>query len=126
MRTAKAKPASNDALRKGIRAIAPVFATAIVFSFFINLLLFVSPLYMLQIYDRVLGTRNLVTLGGLTIIAGVLLLVWAALELCVLAYLFAPDYCSTNGLQLQCSGSSTGVCCANRIQSILNIFVMST
>ena len=80
MRTAKAKPASNDALRKGIRAIAPVFATAIVFSFFINLLLFVSPLYMLQIYDRVLGTRNLVTLGGLTIIAGVLLLVWAALE----------------------------------------------
>ena len=65
MRTAKAKPASNDALRKGIRAIAPVFATAIVFSFFINLLLFVSPLYMLQIYDRVSGTRNLVTLGGL-------------------------------------------------------------
>jgi len=80
MRVVRAKPTSNDALRKGIRATAPAFATAVVFSFFINLLLFVSPLYMLQIYDRVLGTRNLVTLGGITIIAAVLLLVWAALE----------------------------------------------
>jgi ATP-binding cassette, subfamily C, bacterial len=71
---------SNDALRKGIRAIAPAFATAIVFSFFLNLLMFVSPLYMLQIYDRVLGTRNLATLAALTVIAGALLMVWAGLE----------------------------------------------
>jgi ATP-binding cassette, subfamily C, bacterial len=35
---------------------------------------------MLQIYDRVLGTRNLVTLGGITVIAAFLLMVWAALE----------------------------------------------
>ena len=35
---------------------------------------------MLQIYDRVLGTRNINTLGGLTIIAATLLMVWAALE----------------------------------------------
>ena len=67
-------------LRKGVRAVAPAFATAIVFSFFLNLLLFVSPLYMLQIYDRVLGTRNLVTLAGITVIAAILLMVWAALE----------------------------------------------
>jgi ATP-binding cassette, subfamily C, bacterial len=80
MRAAKAKPAENDALRKGIRAITPAFATAVIFSFFLNLLLFVSPLYMLQIYDRVLGTRNLVTLVGITIIAAILLMVWAALE----------------------------------------------
>jgi ATP-binding cassette subfamily C protein len=71
----------NAMLRKAMRAIAPVFATAIVFSFFINLLLFVSPLYMLQIYDRVLGARNLVTLAGITIIAAFLLLVWAGLEM---------------------------------------------
>jgi ATP-binding cassette subfamily C protein len=70
----------NEALRSGLRAIAPAFATAIVFSFFLNLLMFVSPLYMLQIYDRVLGTRNLATLVGLTIIAAALLMVWAALE----------------------------------------------
>src|ERR1700729_1034603 len=75
-----ARPATNEALRMGIRAIAPAFATAIVFSFFLNLLLFVGPLYMLQIYDRVLGTRNLVTLAGITVIAAILLMVWAALE----------------------------------------------
>src|ERR1700722_10862417 len=80
MRPAKTKLPENEALRKGIRAITPAFATAVIFSFFLNLLLFVSPLYMLQIYDRVLGTRNLVTLGGITIIAAILLMVWAALE----------------------------------------------
>ena len=80
MRAAKTKLAENEALRTGIRAITPAFATAVIFSFFLNLLLFVSPLYMLQIYDRVLGTRNLVTLGGITIIAAILLMVWAALE----------------------------------------------
>ncbi len=42
--------------------------------------MFVSPLYMLQIYDRVLSTRNLVTLGGITVIVVLLLMVWAALE----------------------------------------------
>ena len=74
------KLAKYDPLHQGLRAIAPAFVTAIVFSFFINLLLFVSPLYMLQIYDRVLGTRNLVTLAGITVIAAFLLMVWAGLE----------------------------------------------
>ena len=77
MRNAKARRPANDALRNGIRAIAPAFASAIIFSFFLNLLMFVSPLYMLQIYDRVLGTRNLATLAGLTVIAAALLMVWA-------------------------------------------------
>jgi len=76
----KVNPANDTALRQGLRVIAPAFATAIVFSFFINVLLFVSPIYMLQIYDRVLGTRNLVTLGGITVIAAILILVWAMLE----------------------------------------------
>lgn len=80
MANAKTRRITNDALRNGVRAIAPAFATAIIFSFFLNLLMFVSPLYMLQIYDRVLGTRNLATLGGLTVIAAALLMVWAALE----------------------------------------------
>ncbi len=77
MKKASARRITNDALRKGVTAIAPAFATAIIFSFFLNLLMFVSPLYMLQIYDRVLGTRNLATLGGLTVIAAALLMVWA-------------------------------------------------
>ena len=62
------------------KAIRPGFATAIVFSFFINLLAFVGPLYMLQVYDRVLGSRNIGTLVALTIVAGFLLIVYAALE----------------------------------------------
>ena len=80
VQAAKANSSNSEALRNGIRAIAPPFVTAVVFSFFINLLLFVPALYMLQIYDRVLGTRNLVTLAGITVIAAFLLMVWATLE----------------------------------------------
>lgn len=68
-------------LRDGIKATKPVFVTAIVFSFFINLLMFVSPLYMLQIYDRVLGSRNETTLIGITLIAAFALVVYALLEM---------------------------------------------
>src|SRR5579871_1277582 len=81
MRPAELKAGHGGMLRSAMRAVAPVVGTAIIFSFFINLLLFVSPLYMLQIYDRVLGTRNLVTLAGITVIAAFLLLVWAGLEM---------------------------------------------
>jgi ATP-binding cassette subfamily C protein len=68
-------------LAEGARAALPAFSAVIVFSFFINLLLFVSPLYMLQIYDRVLTSRNETTLIGLTILAGLLLAVYARLEM---------------------------------------------
>ncbi len=51
-----------------------------VFSFFINLLMLAYPIYMMQLFDRVFGSRSDATLIMLTI--GVLgaLLVWAALE----------------------------------------------
>ena len=74
-------PDKRSFLGTGLRETGPAFTTAIVFSFFINLLLFVSPLYMLQIYDRVITGRNLTTLLGLTVIAGVLLFVYAILEM---------------------------------------------
>ena len=67
-------------LIEGIRATGPVFLTAIIFSFFINLLLFVSPLYMLQIYDRVITSRSETTLLSLTVLAAVLIGVYAVLE----------------------------------------------
>ena len=50
MRGSKGNLMNFDSLNKGICAVAPAFATAIVFSFFLNLLLFVGPLYTLQIY----------------------------------------------------------------------------
>ncbi|MFI4983329.1 MAG: type I secretion system permease/ATPase, partial [Nevskiales bacterium] len=75
------RPAQTSALWAGLLAIRPTIATAVVFSLFINLLLFVSPLYMLQVYDRVLSTRSDSTLIVITIIAAFLLLVYAALEM---------------------------------------------
>lgn len=52
-----------------------------VFSFFINLLMLTAPLYMLQIYDRVLTSRSVETLVALTVLAAAMLLVMGALEL---------------------------------------------
>ena len=67
-------------LEEGVKLTIPIFLTAIIFSFFINLLMFVSPLYMLQIYDRVVTSRSETTLVALTILAGMLLFVYAILE----------------------------------------------
>ncbi|MGO9430906.1 ABC transporter transmembrane domain-containing protein, partial [Rhodoblastus sp.] len=72
---------SQQKLYAGLWALSPIVTTAIVFSFFINLLLFVSPLYMLQIYDRVITSRSQETLIALTILAAVLILVYALLEM---------------------------------------------
>lgn len=51
-----------------------------VFSAAINLLMLAVPLYMLQVYDRVLTTRSVDTLMALTVMAGGAILVLAVLE----------------------------------------------
>ncbi|MEE7493522.1 type I secretion system permease/ATPase [Methylobacterium oryzae] len=71
----------QSALTIGLRSLRPVLATAMAFGLFINLLLFVSPLYMLQIYDRVIPSRNETTLAGITLIAAFGLAVYAILEM---------------------------------------------
>ncbi|PRY73906.1 type I secretion system permease/ATPase [Marivita geojedonensis] len=58
---------------------AIIFAT-VVFSFFSNLLMFVGPLYMLQVYDRVLASRNEFTLLMISAIAVALLVTYGLLE----------------------------------------------
>lgn len=50
------------------------------FSFFINLLLLSAPVYMLQVYDRVLSSRSTDTLLFLTLIIGLALLTLGLLE----------------------------------------------
>jgi ABC-type protease/lipase transport system fused ATPase/permease subunit len=50
------------------------------FSLFINVLVLTSPIYMMQIYDRVLGSGRVETLFFLTLIAGIAVLVMGALE----------------------------------------------
>ncbi len=68
-------------LRSSLQPCFSALATTVVFSFFINLLAFTSPLYMLQIYDRVIGSRNETTLLGITLLVGYLLIINALLEM---------------------------------------------
>jgi PrtD family type I secretion system ABC transporter len=63
-----------------IRQIRPGLLAAGGLSIFINLLVFVSPLYSMQIYDRVLTSRNAMTLLLLSLIALALFCSYAALE----------------------------------------------
>lgn len=70
----------SDDLGSAVRTCRGAFIAAGVFSLFINLLLFVSPIYMMQIYDRVLGSRNETTLVMLSVIAVLMLTVMGLLE----------------------------------------------
>lgn len=56
------------------------FACVGLFSFFINILVLVPSLYMLQVYDRVLASRSEETLLMLTSIVGVLFITMGLLE----------------------------------------------
>jgi ATP-binding cassette subfamily C protein RsaD len=67
-------------LDKAVDVAKPAVITAMVFSFFINILALVSPLYMLQVYDRVLSSRNVATLVVLTIICVFLFIIYGLLE----------------------------------------------
>lgn len=68
-------------LNTAIRAVWPAIMVAVFFSMFINILALVSPIYMLQVYDRVLTSRNELTLLFITLIAIFLFVVYAALEM---------------------------------------------
>jgi ATP-binding cassette subfamily C protein RsaD len=67
-------------LDAAMRSVRPAVVTAIVFSLFINVLALVSPLYMLQVYDRVLSSRSVMTLVFITLIAIFLFIIYALLE----------------------------------------------
>ena len=71
---------NDNLLSRTVRGTRGGFGAVIVFSLFINILAFVGPLYMLQIYDRVITSRNETTLVVLTLIATFLLIVHALLE----------------------------------------------
>ena len=67
-------------LDKAVEVAKPAVITAMVFSFFINILALVSPLYMLQVYDRVLSSRNVATLVVLTLLCVFLFIIYGLLE----------------------------------------------
>ena len=68
-------------LGRAFAACSGVLAMTGVFSFFINLLMLTAPLYMLQIYDRVLSSRSEATLVAITVLAGGLLVTMGLLDM---------------------------------------------
>ena len=74
-------PASpKSELSAAIWSLRGIFYMTGAFSFFINMLLLVPTIYMLQIYDRVLTSRNELTLWFLTLIMLGLYLLMGAIE----------------------------------------------
>jgi len=66
----------RTARRKGLGLYLIVFG----FSFFVNLLMLTGPLYMLQVYDRVLGSRSEETLVALSLLVLMLFLAMGFLD----------------------------------------------
>ncbi len=73
-------PDTPSELRAALQACRQSFLTAGFFSLFINLLLLVPALYMLQMYDRVLTSRSESTLLLLTLLVVGLMLTLGALD----------------------------------------------
>jgi ATP-binding cassette, subfamily C, bacterial PrsD len=60
-------PEAEDAVSKGLRESARRMIGIAVFSGVINILMLSGSLYMLQVYDRVIPSRNIATLFGLSL-----------------------------------------------------------
>ena len=59
-------PAKPSELTQALSASRELFLHLAAFSFFVNLLMLTGPLYMLQVYDRVLASQSVPTLLALT------------------------------------------------------------
>lgn len=71
----------DNALSEAFKDVRGAFVSIGAFSFFINLLMLTGPLYMLQVYDRVLTSGSRHTLIMLTVVAVGMILTSALLEL---------------------------------------------
>ncbi|MDU3039617.1 type I secretion system permease/ATPase [Bradyrhizobium sp.] len=71
---------ARSPLGTALRACFPALTATFVLSLFINASMLASPLYSMQVYDRVLTSRNLGTLVMLTLIVGVFLVLYGILE----------------------------------------------
>jgi ATP-binding cassette subfamily C exporter for protease/lipase len=73
-------PQQRPELELALLSFRRAFLTIGAFSFFINLLMLTPSIYMLQIYDRALGSRNVTTLLMLTLITLGLFALMSVLE----------------------------------------------
>lgn len=67
-------------LRKALNSCRSAFAAVGVFSMFINLLMLLPAIYMLQIYDRVMSSRSMETLYMISLIILVMFIVMGILQ----------------------------------------------
>ena len=67
-------------LAKARRAASGLLSSVFVFSVFVNLLMLTGPLFMLQVYDRVLGSRSEETLVALFVLVAVLFALMGILD----------------------------------------------
>ena len=72
---------NTSELRNVLKQSKKLFYTIGLFSFLINILMLVPPIYMLQLYDRVLSSKSKDTLFMLTLIVIVLFITMALLEI---------------------------------------------
>ena len=70
----------QDELKAALRKLRGAFITVAIFSGFLNMLMLAPSLYMLQVYDRVLTSRNETTLVFLTLLLVGALIFMGALE----------------------------------------------
>jgi len=74
------EPGSPDFLAEAVSRCRSALVTVGIYSFFINLLILAGPLYMLQVYDRVLSSGSVDTLVVLTGMVGGAILAMVLLE----------------------------------------------
>src|ERR1700709_2016 len=67
-------------LTQALKSCYPALWTTFILSMFINAAMLASPLYSMQVYDRVLTSRNVSTLIMLTLIVGIFLVLYGLLE----------------------------------------------
>ncbi|MGM0584869.1 MAG: type I secretion system permease/ATPase [Pseudomonadota bacterium] len=72
--------AGRDELRGVLKEGRRLFWAVGLFSFFVNLLMLTGPIFMLQVYDRVLASRSEATLVALVVIVSFLFLMMGVLD----------------------------------------------
>jgi ATP-binding cassette, subfamily C, type I secretion system permease/ATPase len=70
----------SSPLLNELRSFLPAYTTLFIFSFFCPILYLASPIYVEQIFDRVMYSRNVNTLVVLAMIATFLIVMYAVLE----------------------------------------------
>lgn len=67
-------------LSNAVGSLRSVFWSVAVISCALNLLMLTGPIFMLQVYERVLASRSIPTLVALSVLAGALYLFWGLFE----------------------------------------------